>query len=175
MEKFISSERIYEGKIINIRKDTVRVKNDNVAYREIVEHNGGSSIALKNNEGKFYLVKQYRYGQKENTLEFVAGKLEKGEDPTEAIERETIEESGYSVKHLRYFGYMMPTPAYAEEKIYLYYGETDKYFGQDLDEDEDIELLSFSLEELTEMVKTNQIKDAKTIALVYYIKLHDLA
>lgn len=175
MEKFISSERIFEGKIINIRKDKVLVKNGNQAYREIVEHNGGSSIALKNNEGNFYLVKQYRYGQKDYTIEFVAGKLEKGEDPTAAIERETIEESGYSVKNLRYFGYMMPTPAYDEEKIYLYYGETDEYLGQNLDEDEDIELLTYSLKELMEMVKLNEIKDAKTIALVYYIQLYDLA
>jgi len=174
MEKFISSERIYDGKIINVRKDRVEIDNDKYSYREIVEHNGGSSIALKNDEGKFYLVKQYRYGQKDFTLEFVAGKLEKGEDPTEAIERETVEESGYSVKNLKYFGYMMPTPAYAEEKIYLYYGETDKYIGQNFDDDEDLELLSFSIEELSEMVKTNIIKDAKTIALIYYIKLYDL-
>ena len=174
MEKFLSSERIYEGKIINVRKDLVEIDDEKSANREIVEHNGGSSIALKNDEGKFYLVRQYRYAQKEYTLEFVAGKLEKGENPTEAIKREAVEESGYSVKNLEYFGYMMPTPAYAEEKIYLYYGEADEYLGQDLDDDEDIELLSYSYEELTRMVKTNEIRDAKTIAMILYLKLYGL-
>ena len=170
MEKTLETKRIYDGKILNVRKDKVLLDNNNTSYREIVEHNGGSAIALKNQENKYYMVKQYRYAQKCDVLEFIAGKLEKDEDPYDAIVREVVEESGYSAKNIQSFGYIIPTGGYSEEKIYLYYGEVDQHLGQNLDEDENLELFTYSLDEIETMIKNGQIQDGKTIALVYHLK-----
>ena len=66
-------KEIYEGKIINLRKDKVLLENNEVTFREVIEHNGGVEIALENDDGKFFLVNQFRYGPQKNMLEFPAG------------------------------------------------------------------------------------------------------
>ena len=78
-EKRISTNRIFDGKIINLRTDNVILPNGEEGYREVVEHPGGVAIALENNDGTFYLVNQFRYGQQKSMLEFPAGKKERGE------------------------------------------------------------------------------------------------
>jgi len=173
MNKLLSSEYIYKGKILNLRKDKINI-NSKVAIREVVEHHGGAAIALKKANGKYLLVKQFRYGQQMDMIEFVAGKLELGENPLEAIIREASEESGFTVKNIKPLGFIAPTPAYDEEKTYLYYGECDEYVGQNLDEDEDIALLECSLDELETMIKNFEIQDAKTLAICYYLRLLNL-
>ena len=173
MEKQISSETVYDGKIIHVHKDMVELDDGRNAYREVVVHNGGVCIALKN-EGKYYLVKQYRYSLGKEMWEFPAGKIEKGEDPDEAILREAIEETGYSVKGLRNFAFVIPTCGYCTEKIYLYYGEADKHPGQHFDEDENISLYQFTFAQIEEMIRNHDIDDAKTIALMYQLKLQGI-
>ena len=73
-EKQISTEYKYQGKIINVRLDEAELANGQKAWREVVEHPGGVGIALEDNDGKFYMVRQFRYGQGQETLEFPAGK-----------------------------------------------------------------------------------------------------
>ena len=100
MEKQISREEIYNGKVIHVVRDEVELDDGNRAYREVVLHNGGVCIALRNGD-YFYMVRQYRYSLGKEMLEFPAGKIEKGEDPDEAIVREVQEETGYTVKNLK--------------------------------------------------------------------------
>ena len=172
MEKKISSEIIYEGKILTLTKDKVLV-DDNKAYREIVHHNGGACIALKKDD-KYFLVKQYRYAHQMELFEFPAGKIENGELPLQAIKREAIEETGYSAKNIKSLGYVIPTCGYSSEKIHLFVGEVDEYLGQHLDVDERLNLYEFSFKEIEEMIKDNKIVDSKTIDLVLKIKLGEL-
>jgi len=80
-EVTVNTNKIFEGKIINLRVDEVKLPNGKVTTREIVEHPGGVSIVAVNEEGKILLVKQYRKPAEESLLEIPAGKLEKGEDP----------------------------------------------------------------------------------------------
>ena len=170
MEKKIKRDEIFKGKVIHVVKDEVLLDNGNTSVRELVLHNGGACIALKKYD-KYFMVKQYRYTFSKEMLEFPAGKIEVGEDPKETILREVVEETGYSVKNLKSFGYIIPTCGYCSEKIYLYYGEADEYLGQDLDADENILLNQFTFKEIKEMIKNNQIDDAKTIALMYHIEM----
>lgn len=170
MEKKIKRDEIYKGKVIHVVKDEVLLDNGNTSVRELVLHNGGACIALKKDD-RYFMVKQYRYTFSKEMLEFPAGKIEVGEDPEETILREVVEETGYSVKNLKSFGYIIPTCGYCSEKIYLYYGEADEYLGQDLDADEDISLNQFTFKEIKEMIRNNQIDDAKTIALMYHIEM----
>lgn len=170
MEKKIKRDEIFKGKVIHVVKDEVLLDNENTSVRELVLHNGGACIALKKDD-RYFMVKQYRYTFSKEMLEFPAGKIEVGEDPEETILREVVEETGYSVKNLKSFGYIIPTCGYCSEKIYLYYGEADEYLGQDLDADEDISLNQFTFKEIKEMIRNNQIDDAKTIALMYHIEM----
>ena len=80
MERQVNREEIYQGKVIHVVKDEVELDDGSRAYREVVIHNGGVCIALKDGD-KFYMVRQYRYSLGKEMLEFPAGKIEKGEDP----------------------------------------------------------------------------------------------
>ena len=174
MEKRLDRQEIYTGKVIHVTKDKVELDNGTTSYREGVYHNGGACIGLKDKDGKFFMVRQYRYVPGVELLEFPAGKIEINEDPDNTILRECIEETGYSCKNLRKLDYMIPTCGYSSEIIYLYYGEVDEKVGQHFDVDEDLKLEKYSIEEIKEMVKKGIISDGKTICLILKMKLEGI-
>jgi len=175
MEKQLERQEIFEGKVIHVVKDKVLIeKNGNTSYREAVFHNGGVCIALKDSDGKYFVVRQYRYVPDQTLIELPAGKIEKGEDPFIAIQREAVEETGRSAKNIKPLGYIIPTCGYSNEKIYLYFGEVDEYKGQNLDFDEALEVEKYSLAELEDMIKKDLIVDAKTICLINRVRLEGL-
>ena len=174
MEKQIKRNEIYTGKIIHVVCDDVELDDGTTSKREVVYHNGGACIALKDDDGKFFMVEQYRYALGKDMIEFCAGKIEKGENPDDAILRETIEELGYEVKNLKKFGYIVPTCGYCSEKIYLYYGEAGKKVDRHLDKDERIDLLKYSCKEIKDMIRSGKIDDAKTIALMFHLEAEGL-
>ena len=174
MEKTISTKRVFDGKVIRIDYDEVELDDGTRSFREVVNHNGGACIALKDKDNKFFMVKQYRYALKKEMYEFCAGKIEKDENPDEAIKRECVEELGYSCKNVKKFNYVVPTCGYDNEKIHLYYGEVDEKLSQNFDEDERIEVYKFTFDEINEMILNGVIDDAKTIVLMYRIKMEGL-
>lgn len=174
MEKQVKRNEVYKGKVVSLVVDDVECNNGTPAKREIVLHNGGACIALKDDDGKFFLVKQYRYAHQIEMFEFCAGKIEKGETPDQTVEREVQEELGYTAKNIKSFGYIIPTCGYSTEKIYLYYGEVKEKVNQHFDEDEYMEIYKFSFNEIKEMIKENKITDAKTISLMYQLELNGL-
>lgn len=173
MEKQKNRQEIYEGKVIHVVKDGVILDDGTSAVREVVKHNGGVCIALKDDQ-YYYMVRQYRYAQSKEMLEFPAGKIEKNENPDDAIIREVEEETGFCAKNIRNLGSIVPTCGYSSEVIYLYYGEVDKYVGQNFDVDERINLEKYTLKEIKEMIKKNIIDDAKTIALLYRLQIEGI-
>ena len=147
-EKKISSERIYEGAILNVRRDKVTaIKGE--AYREIVEHNGAVGMVALTENGGIIMEKQYRYACRRVVLEIPAGKIDDGEtDPVAAARRELEEETGYR----------------AEEVIHLYLMRGLVPGQQHLDEDEALEVIEMPFEEVYEMAVNGEITDAKTLA-----------
>ena len=173
MEKQIRREEIYNGKVIHVVKDDVVLDDGTTSVREVVLHNGGVCIALKK-DGKYFMVSQYRYSLGKQMLELPAGKIEKGEDPDDAILREVEEETGYKAEGIRKFGSIIPTCGYCSERIHLYYAEAGDRVGQHLDEDERIDLLTFTYDEIREKIRNGEIDDAKTIALMYYLQINGI-
>lgn len=169
-EKRISSERIYEGAILNLRKDTVTAPRG-TAHREIVEHNGAVAVVPITREGKLVMVKQFRYPCGRALLEIPAGKIDKGEtEPENAARRELKEETGYTAQTLHYLGKISPSVAYTEEVIYLY-AAADLTPGEaEPDEDEALEILEYEFKEVCEMAAFGKLIDAKTIAAVFMAK-----
>ena len=173
MEKQINTKEIYNGKVIRVTLDEVELDDKTRSLREVVHHRGGVCIALLDeDDDSFYMVRQYRYALGKQMLEFPAGKIEKDEDIYDAINREAEEETGYKAKELEYYGYIIPTCGYDNEKIHLFYGKKGERVGQHLDKDERIELEKHSYKEIEAMIKDNIIDDSKTIALMYKLKIN---
>ena len=169
MNRLLTREEIFEGNILHVYKDTVEIEDNLTVEREVVQHIGGVGVALEDTDGKFFFVKQWRYAQQEETLEFPAGKKEEGEDALTTAKREIQEETGYTGKDWIYMGKIYPTPAYDTEVIDLYYAKVDLYIGQHLDEDEKIQIYKYRLEELKELIMEGKIPDAKTVSMAMYL------
>ena len=164
-EKTLNSNLVFDGKVIKVYNDEVKCPSGNISTREIIRHNGGVCI-LAIIDNKVIMERQYRYAYDEVLYELPAGKLEKDENPKEAAAREFEEETGYKANKLIDYGMMYPTCGYSSEIIYLYVAQDIVKSQRHLDEDEVIELEYIELDKVIEMIKSNQIKDAKTIILL---------
>lgn len=169
-EMTIKSEKIYEGKIVTLRVDTIELPDQKYSKREIVEHNGGVGVIALDSENKIILVKQYRKAASKALLEIPAGKLEINEEPRETAIRELEEETGYKAESMKYLMEFYPTPGYCTEKIFIF--EADKLVAgeQNLDQNEYVDVYSFSLDDVFAMVERGEIIDAKTIIAIYHLK-----
>lgn len=162
-EKKLSSELIYQGKILDLYKDTVKCPNGVISAREVVRHcKAACVLAIK--DDKVIIEEQYRYPYDEVILEFPAGKIEEGEDVLKGAIRELEEETGYLAHTIEYLGDMYPACAYTDEIISLYVATDLEKTKQNLDDNEVLNFKFISFDELNELIKTNKIKDAKTIA-----------
>ena len=170
MEKQLTSETIYDGKIIHVVKDKVEAYNGNPATREVVYHHGGVCI-LAIEEGCILLVKQYRYPFREDTIEIPAGKLEKDENPSEAAYREFEEETNRRAENMKFLFDCYPTPGYCSEVLHIYQAIKFKEVHDSLeaDLDEDLHLIKMPIDQAYQAIFKGQIKDAKTIIAIMYI------
>ena len=165
-EKTLNSQVVYDGKIITVRRDEVELANGRKSFREVVEHSGGVVIvALKGDSILF--VKQFRYPIKEVIPELPAGKLEKGEDPDNACERELEEETGYRAKHWTSLGYIYTSIGFCDEKLYLYLAQELEFVGEHPDEGEILENYEYKIKDVEEMIQNGKINDAKTICAIH--------
>lgn len=169
MEKQIKREEIYKGRVIHVVVDDIEMDKGGKSKREVVLHNGGACVAIKDVDGKYFMVKQYRYALQTDMLEFCAGKIEIGEDPDTTVLREAEEEVGQKIKNIQKFGYMVPTCGYSSEKIYLYYAEVDETCEKHFDYDEDLNTHKYSFQEIMAMIQDGRINDGKTISICYHL------
>lgn len=169
-EKFISSEKIYEGAILDVRRDKVTAPKG-VAYREIVGHNGAVAMVALTDDNNIIMERQYRYACRRVVLEIPAGKIDKGEtDPEAAARRELKEETGYSAETFIHLGACNPSCAYSEEVIHIYLVKGLTPGEQKLDEDEALEVFEMPFDELYDMAVRGELTDAKTLAALLMAK-----
>ncbi len=169
-QKAIRSQIVYQGAIFNVRKDEAVMANDRPVSREVVEHYGGAAVAMENADGTFFMVRQWRYAYRGVLLEYPAGKKEADEDALVTAKREIREETGYEGENWLYLGRMVPTPAYDEEVIDLFYATCGAYRGQRLDVDEELDVCRMPLAAIRKAIMDGEIIDAKTIALTYLVQ-----
>ncbi|MDO4833950.1 MAG: NUDIX hydrolase [Bacillota bacterium] len=169
-EKLISSETIYEGAILSVRRDKVTAPKGE-AYREIVGHNGAVAMVAITDDDKIIMERQYRYACRRVVLEIPAGKIDKGEtDPEAAARRELKEETGYTAESFVYLGSCNPSCAYTEELIHIYMVKGLIPGKQKLDEDEALEIMEMPFDEVYDMAVRGEIADAKTLAALLMAK-----
>ncbi len=165
-EKMISSEEIFNGVAVHLVKDEILLPNGNKGIREVVRHPGAVCVIPVTDEGEVIFVNQFRYAIGRVTIEVPAGKLEKGEDPTEAALRELSEETGITAGKIESLGAIYTSPAIIDEIIYMYIATDLKQGEQHLDEDEFVNVVKMPLSEAVDMVMHGKIMDAKTEAIV---------
>ncbi len=162
MEKWVNSQRVFEGRIFDVRAGEARLADGVTASREVVEHPGGVGI-VPVLDGRVVLIRQYRIAVGETVLEIPAGKLEPGDEPVERAQLELREETGYRAGRLVPVGMIFASAGYTSERIHLFLAFDLAFAGQALEYDERITPAEFALEDLKRMLQEHAITDAKTV------------
>lgn len=165
-ETMLNSELVYNGGLLKVYRDTVELVNGAQAWREVIRHPGAVVMVPVDDEGNVYLVRQFRYPYGRVLLEVPAGKLERGEDPFAAAQRELEEEIGASASRWTSMGQMLPTPGFCDElqRVWLARGLT---FGAcHPDEDEFLEPVKLPMKEAVAMAVDGRLEDSKTVAAI---------
>ncbi len=163
-ENTVTSRRIHEGRIINLREDTVMTPSGRTALREIVEHKGAVAIVPVLDDGRVVMVRQFRKPAEDALLEIPAGGLEAGEDPADCARRELREECGLNAGRMEPLFSMYLAPGYSTELLHVFLAEELTPTETHLDEDENVEVETLDLPLLLQMIDDGGIRDAKTIA-----------
>ena len=166
-ETRISGEDIWDGKILHVKKDIIKLPNGKESMREYVKHNGAVCIIPVTDDGRIILEKQYRYAIGKEIIEIPAGKLDTpDEDFRDAALRELKEETGATPRELLDFGDYYGSPAILSERIRMFLALGLEFGEQHFDEGEFIEIFSMPLEEAAKDVIDGKICDGKTQAAI---------
>ena len=163
-EEMVSQETVYEGVIVNVRRDKARLMDGRITNREVVEHPGGVAVFAMDDQGRVALVRQYRYPMGEETLELPAGKLEPGEDPRDSGLRELAEETGLVPGTFEDMGCLYSSPGILAERIYLYFAKDLTQGPTHPDDGEFVETVWLPYQDLVDKTRRGEIKDGKTLA-----------
>ncbi len=169
VETRIDSERVFDGALLHVRRDRVRMPSGRTATREYVVHPGAVLIAPRRADGRWIVERQYRYPLGRVFLEFPAGKIDRGEAPIETGRRELREEAGVEAANWTRLGRIHPVIGYSDEVIELWLAEGLTDAGRRLDEDEHLDLVEMSGDELVAATDDGRITDSKTVAAVYHL------
>lgn len=159
-----ATKKVFQGKIFDIRKDQVEMPNGKIANFDILEHPGAVMIVPIDVNNNFWLIEQYRHAVGGKILEFPAGSLEIDEKPILCAHREVQEEIGLKAENMVLLGQVFNAPGYSDEIIHIFLGSDLSPSALPQDEDEIIEPVKYSGEELQRLISDGKIQDAKTIA-----------
>lgn len=163
-EVFVSTKPAFDGRLLHVHVDTVRLPNGNITTREMADHQGAIAVVPVLPDGSIIFVKQFRYPMGTVMYEIPAGKIDPGEDKDACAVRELSEETGYEADNWHYLGAIATTPGFTNEVIYLYAATGLHRHAQHTDEDEFISVEVIAKERILPMIKEGLLYDAKTLA-----------
>jgi len=164
IETRVDGTRVYDGALLDVRRDRVRLPDGGEAVREYVVHPGAVLMIPVRDDGRMIVVRQFRYPQNRAFIEFPAGKLDPGETALATARRELVEEAGYRASQWTRLGVIHPVISYSTESIEIYVARTLAHVGAKLDPGEFLEVMECSADELHVAQDDGRISDAKTIA-----------
>ena len=163
VETRIASEDVFDGKLLHVKRDTVRLPDGKTATREYIAHPGAVMIIPRLPDGKLLMERQFRYPLARIFIEFPAGKIDPGEDPATTAARELLEETGYTAERWSHIGTLHPLITYSTERIEIYTADALTFIGAKLDAGEFIEIFSATLEEALAWIDRGELTDVKTM------------
>jgi ADP-ribose pyrophosphatase len=163
-EKTISRRTVYQGRILEVDVLEVEQENGRRAVREIVRHGVAVAVIPRLPDGRFVFIRQFRKAMEQVCFEVVAGNCDAGEDEAVAAKRELREETGYECGPLELLGPVFPSIGYCTERIDVFFTDVTDRGTKALDEDEQIESVILSEEEMDAMIRDGEVSDAKTLA-----------
>lgn len=170
IEKKISSEDVFDGVLLHVKRDYVKLPNGKEAVREWILHQGASAVIPVLPNGDIIMVRQYRYPIGKVTLEIPAGKLDApDEDPLVCAKRELSEETGYSAEKYTKLHDLATTVGFSNEWIHLYMAEGLTRGKQHTDPDEFINLVVMPLDKAVDLVLSGEIYDAKSVTAILMV------
>ncbi len=165
LPEIISSKEVYKAKVFTVFDATIQ-EGETVYRREIITHNGSAVILPVFADGKIALVRQYRHPAREFLLECPAGSLNPDENPQEGAARELEEEIGVTAERIEKLTEFYVSPGFLGEKMFLFLATDLHETAQNLESDEILNIVKLTFPEALEMIKTNQIQDAKTMVAI---------
>ncbi len=172
--RLLERRRIFEGRLVTLDVDRIVEPSGMTVEREVIRHPGAAVMLPVTPDGNVVLVRQYRYAAGETLLEVPAGTIDEGESPDQTARRELVEEVGYFPHRLEKLAEFFPSPGIIEELMHLFLAtELERRVGS-LDEDEVLEPVELSFAQALALRTGVDVRDAKTIVALSYLRTHPL-
>jgi ADP-ribose pyrophosphatase len=169
-EHFVSGEQVYDGALLKVHRDKVRLPDGSEGGREYIRHPGAVAIVPLFDDGRVLLERQFRYPHRREFIEVPAGKLEPGEPQLQTAKRELLEETGYAAQEWTRLGVIHSSIAYTDEAIELFTARKLTLSQRKLDAGEFLEVFSVPFGEAVQMIRDGRITDAKTVSALLWVQ-----
>ena len=173
-ETELSSETVFDGRLLNVRRDQVKLPNGHETRREYVVHPGAVLVVPVLEDGRLVFERQFRYPLRKDFIEFPAGKIDRGEDPLKTGQRELLEETGYTASQWHYLAALHPCIGYSNEIIHIYLATGLQAGPDQLDEDETLEVFTLTMDEAMMAMRRGEITDGKTMVALFWAEKRQL-
>lgn len=170
----LSTKRVYTGRVIDVDIDTVRFPNGSSGELEMVRHPGASAVVPfltdpTAADPQILLIKQYRHAAEDFIYEIPAGKLDGDEDPADCARRELREETGCTAERIDHLYTFYTTPGFTDEKIHAFMATGLSLGAVAHEKDEFMSQEPVTLSRALELIKTGELRDAKTALAILFV------
>ena len=169
-EARLSSDSVYRGHFLHVRRDRVRLPDGDQSVREYIVHPGAVMVVPLLDDGQLVVERQYRYPVQTAMIEFPAGKLEPGEPVLDCARRELLEETGYRAREWARAGRLHPTIAYSDECIEIWFARGLSLGERQLDQGEFLDVLTLTPAELLQACRDGTVTDGKTLTATLWLQ-----
>lgn len=167
-EETLSSERVFDGRLLKVNRDSVRLPDGSESTREWIAHPGAVVVIATLDNGKLIFERQFRYPLKRIFVELPAGKIDVGEYALDTARRELREETGYKARNWKHLGTLHTCIGYSDERIEIFLAHGLTFVGAALDDGEILEITELSMSDALLAVRDGEITDGKTVACLLW-------
>jgi ADP-ribose pyrophosphatase len=168
IEETLASEQVFDGTLLKVHRDRVRMPDGHESLREWIAHPGAVVVIGVLDNGKLLFERQFRYPLHRVFLELPAGKIDLREHPLDTGRRELKEETGYKAKTWRHLATMHPCIGYSDERIEIFLAHGLSYVGHQRDHGEFLEVIEMTLADAMLAIRDGEITDGKTITALLW-------